>query len=142
MSKEVIFKQSCLIRKNTPGLRGKLSDLGYKIAPHQYFEERKRGILCRPALAVGVPDDCTDFSLDEYLKNNPQIIDCGTNEALFLALADLRDDSDYMQYFIAAESDKPMLCTKENIEDHTVWHELYRKMTAEELVDYFNKQNV
>ena len=43
------------------------------------------------------------------------IIDCVTNEDLFLALAALRDDSDYMQYFIAAESDKPMLCTKENI---------------------------
>lgn len=30
MSKEIIFKQSCLIRKNTSELRDKLSDLGYK----------------------------------------------------------------------------------------------------------------
>lgn len=100
MSKEVIFKQSCLIRRNTTELRDKLSDLGYKIAPHQYFEERKRGILCRPALAVGVPDDCTDFNLDEYLKNNPQIIDCGKNEDLFLAIAALRDDEDVNQWHV------------------------------------------
>lgn len=104
MSKEVIFKQSCLIRKNTPELRDKLEEFGYKIPLcNSYYEGRKRGLLCRPNLAIGVPDDCADFNLDEYLKNNPQIIDCGKNEDLFLAIAALRDDSDKYQFFVLDE---------------------------------------
>ena len=143
MSKEIIFKQTCLIRKNTPELREKLSDLGYKIAPYQYFEERKRGILCRPALAVGVPDDCTDFNLDEYLKNNPQIIDCGKNEDLFLAIASLRDDSDIYQWFVVEGVDgKKFIRSVENSFTYDTAHNVWHKATVEELINYFNKQNV
>lgn len=141
MSKEIIFKQTCLIRKNTPELREKLSDLGYKIAPYQYFEERKRGILCRPALAVGVPDDCTDFNLDEYLKNNPQIIDCGKNEDLFLAIAALRDDSDIYQWFVVEGVDgKKFIRSVENSFTYDAAHNVWHKATVEELINYFKKE--
>lgn len=153
MSKEVIFKQSCLIRRNTPELRDKISDLGYKIAPHQYFEERKRGILCRPALAVGVLDDCTDFNLDEYLKNNPQIIDCGKNEDLFLAIAALRDDSDRYQFFVLDEDIPGNKKGKFILNIRDKWyvdgeHEyrlnrfnaLGHKATVEELINYFKNE--
>lgn len=148
MSKEIVFKQSCLIRRNTPELRDKLSYLGYKIAQHQYFEERKRGILCRPALAIGVPDDCPDFNLDEYLKNNPQIIDCWTNEALFLAIAALRDDSDKNQWFVYDDKDDNpderqilwFICDEDKIEDD-MWHDQAyldcHKATVEELIEHF-----
>lgn len=128
-----MFTQACFIIKDTQELRDKLKEIG--INPHPCIVPKcinylfvNRGFYSRNEIG--------------YKEEIDSAIDCGTNEDLFLALAALRDDSDYMQYFIAAESDKPMLCTKENIEDHTVWHELYRKMTAEELVDYFNKQNV
>lgn len=128
-----MFTQACFIIKDTQELRDKLKEIG--INPHPCIVPKcinylfvNRGFYSRNEIG--------------YKEEIDSAIDCGTNEELFLALAALRDDSDYMQYFIAAESDKPMLCTKENIEDHTVWHELYRKMTAEELVDYFNKQNV
>lgn len=128
-----MFTEICFINKNTEELRDKLVKLGYKYA--QSIVKNRNEML---------------FINQGYFSNNfpysasiiAEAIGCQGNEELFLDLAALRDDSDYMQYFIAAESDKPMLCTKENIEDHTVWHELYRKMTAEELVDYFNKQNV
>lgn len=100
MSKEVIFKQSCLIRKNTPELRDKLSYLGYKIAKLSETEGRKYGILCNGKVAVGIPENCQEFNLDEYLKNNPQIIDCGKNEELFLAIAALRDDEDVNQWHV------------------------------------------
>lgn len=128
-----MFTQACFIIKDTQELRDKLKEIG--INPYPCIVPKcinylfvNRGFYSRNEIG--------------YKEEIDSAIDCGTNEDLFLALAALRDDSDYMQYFIAAESDKPMLCTKENIEDHTVWHELYRKMTAEELVDYFNKQNV
>ena len=95
-----MFTNSCIILKNTKHLRDKLEEFGYKIPLcYSYYEGRKRGLLCRPNLAIGVPEDCDDFNLDEYLKNNPYIINCGTNEDLFLALAALRNDSDKYQFF-------------------------------------------
>lgn len=128
-----MFTQACFIIKDTQELRDKLKEIG--INPYPCIVPKcinylfvNRGFYSRNEIG--------------YKEEIDSAIDCGANEDLFLALAALRNDSDYMQYFIAAESGKPMLCTKENIEDHTVWHELYRKMTAEELVDYFNKQNV
>lgn len=136
-----MFTQSCFIRKNTPELKGKLKEFGYDLNElHPNSECIATSNV--NSKAVGISEDRFDDNNPHRTWNCNGRIDCGTNEDLFLALAALRDDSDYMQYFIAAESDKPMLCTKENIEDHTVWHELYRKMTAEELFDYFNKQNV
>lgn len=39
------------------------------------------------------------ISIIQILKNESGRIDRGDNEELFLALAALRDDSDYMQYF-------------------------------------------
>lgn len=146
MSKEVIFKQSCLIRKNTPELRDKLSYLGYKIAKLSETEGRKYGILCNRKVALGIPYDCPDFNLDEYLKNNPRIIDCGTNKELFLALAALRDDSDYMQYFVCGNSF--VLCDREGwLDMYSVLHsggkysieelDNAHKATVEELIEHF-----
>lgn len=100
MEKEIVFKQSCLIRKNTPKLMDKLKYLGYKIHKLTETESRGNGILCNGKVAVGIPYNSQEFNLDEYLKNNPQIIDCGTNEELFLAIAALRDDEDVNQWHI------------------------------------------
>lgn len=117
MSKEVVFNQSCLIRKNTPKLMDKLKYLGYKIHKLSEPESRGDGILCNGKVAVGIPYNSQEFNLDEYLKNNPQIIDCGKNEELFLALAALRNDSDYMQYFVCGNSF--VLCDREG------WLDMY-----------------
>lgn len=87
-----MFTQSCLIRKNTKELRDKLRELGYKIAPEPYFEGRPRGILCRPDVAIGIPEDCYEFNLDKYLKDNPHIVDCGTDEELFIKLASIKEE--------------------------------------------------
>ena len=44
-------------------------------------------------------DEDVDIALN-HLALIPNPIDCGTNEILFLSLAALRDDSDYMQWFM------------------------------------------
>lgn len=69
------------------------------------------------------------------------IIDCGTNETLFLALAALREDSDYMQWFI----DKRgvfVQCRYGQIRkfiDRAAIHGYgwMRKATVEELINHF-----
>lgn len=95
-----MFTQACLIRKNTKKLRDKLIELGYKVHKLSETEGGKYGLLCNGKASIGVPSNSYDFNLDKYLKNNHHIIDCGTNEDLFLALSALRDDTDKNQWFV------------------------------------------
>lgn len=148
MSKEVVFKQSCLIRRNTSRLRDKLSDLGYKIHKLSETEDREYGILCNDKVAVGIPGNCREFNLDEYLKNNPRIIDCEKNEDLFLAIAALRDDSDIHQWFVNENKSCWWKCSLDEFkqdfeasnEDKNLSYKYFHKATINELINYFKKE--
>lgn len=94
------FKQSCLIRKNTKAIRDELAKFGYKMAPSPYLEKRRRGILCRPNVAIGIPKDSWEFNLSDYLNRCQNIIDCGENVAMFLALAALKEGRNDYQWFV------------------------------------------
>lgn len=92
------FTTPCFIRKNTPELRNKLEGLGYK---YSTFDDLKLdGIITFPS-----KNDYSIFA-NYHFDNNylNSYIDCGTNEELFLALAALRDDSDYMQWFMSPKT--------------------------------------
>lgn len=89
------FTTPCFIRKNTPELRKRLSDLGY----------RQLRCLEGECLVTGV-DLVSSISAECFDNKDPRItwdtagrIDCGDDEDLFIALVALRDDSDYMQWF-------------------------------------------
>ena len=89
------FTISCFVRKNTPELRKKLEELGYK---YSTFDDLKLdGIITFPSKSEYSVWANYNFDGKHTLKS---YIDCGTNEDLFLALAALRDDSDYMQWFV------------------------------------------
>lgn len=91
------FIQPCFIKKNTPELRKKLEELGYNRYPlwmADWSDDDSRYVyLVTDVLYYTYPQEPTKPKNGEY-------IDCGENEELFLALAALRDDSDYMQWFI------------------------------------------
>lgn len=97
-----MFTQSCFIRKNTPGLRKKLEDLGYK--------KSKFGSDLNNSIATTTSNDKPSYTCireQSFEDTNPHTtwgfkfrIDCGDNEELFLALAALRDDTDENQWFI------------------------------------------
>ena len=90
------FTQSCFIRKNTPELRKKLEELGY-----DYYTPN--GIKSdNIVVSLGCIFDICSIDTIKQAFNN--CIDCGTNEELFLALAALRDDSDYMQWFVCTKT--------------------------------------
>ena len=100
-----MFTQPCFIKKNTPELRNKLEELGYKPSYpiFQYPEVFKHIAACNffGSKYYGVSDDelsCHGEIID-VIKNGG-MIDCGTNEELFLALSALRDDTDINQWFI------------------------------------------
>lgn len=115
------FIQPCFIRKNTPELRKKLEELGYEpchqmtIQPELY----KNISVCNffGDRYYGVTD--IDCDIADAIKNRG-MIDCETNEDLFLALAALRDDSVENQWFIATD---------------TLWDENYNG----EITTYFEK---
>lgn len=85
-----MFTTPCFIRKNTPELKKKLEELGYKYHGRD-TESWGTGALY-----------CFDGKYYEVYPAKPSryhsIVDCGTNEELFLALAALRDDTDKNQW--------------------------------------------
>lgn len=147
-----MFTAQCFIRKNTPELREKLIQLGYKNNPLNSTDYRKYGIICRNNHFVGVPQNDEEFSIDEYLNKFNYIINCENNEELFLALAALRDDTDKDQWFTNGTD----WCIQREIKnyDDTITKSLefsylpttidyvgnsYHKATIEELIEYFKK---
>jgi hypothetical protein len=132
------FTTSCFIRKNTPELRKKLEELGYKecIGEEGPFLFTSHNIF-----------DCmyTECGLNDLAYNG--LIDCGTNEDLFLAIAALRDDTDNNQMFINGKGDWGIYRdnTKygglSGIDFYGMPNDLnvdnYHKATVEELIEHF-----
>lgn len=79
------------------------------------------------------------------LMHKSMYVDCGTNEELFLAIAALRDDSDYMQWFVDKDG-KWFLCQREKISRFIDLAAIsgydvsdLRKATVKELINHFKK---
>lgn len=93
------------------------------------------------------------YNVDTVTKKGR--IDCGTNEELFLAIAALRDDSNYMQWFITdsilsvsyddsigndhyfTEPKGIMFFWDENWDNATIISGRYHKATVDELIEHF-----
>lgn len=138
-----MFIQPCFIRKNSPELRKKLEELGYEpchrmtlfpdvyknIAVCNFFGSKYYGVADNEASR---PGDITDA-----IKNRG-MINCRTNKELFLALAALRDDSDYMQWF--TDGEKWFQNKQNDIEviRYGAGNPInFHKATVEELIEYF-----
>lgn len=146
------FTTSCFIRKNTPELRNRLKKLGI------------RPFLCDEELnAIGANIKVHNgraavFSCSDSLNNCDDLIDCGTNESLFLAISALRDDTNEYQWFVA---DSPLSVSYDDIvgNDHyfteskgsvffwdinwmhaTIISGNYHKATVEELIEHFKEK--
>lgn len=135
-----MFTQPCFIRKNTPELRKELEVLGYN--QHPSYSDNEYLYLNRGFYHTNVVG---------YSEEIERMIDCGTNEELFLALAALRDDTNEHQWFIAQDT-----MWDENYNGEiTVYYEEgewliwnyyslmeikpsdFRKATAEEIIEHF-----
>ena len=134
------FTTPCFIRKNTPELRKKLEELGYKmLSPIEYDNL-----------------ECSDNWVNDIKSlNDCNGINCGFNEELFLAIAALRDDSNYMQWFITdsilsvsygdsigndhyfTEPKGIMFFWDENWDNATIISGRYHKATVNELIEHF-----
>lgn len=138
-----MFTTPCFIRKNTPELRLYLEILGY--------EHQKENVL--PEDIVGLYVDNKGYLLeDEYAVFHiyPHIvINCFENIELFKAIAALRNDTDYMQWFVTDDGlDKYLgyerylkgeffLSTVQNVFDNYDYSFKFHKATVEELIEHF-----
>lgn len=84
------FKYPCFIRKNSEKLRYKLEDLGYTL---NIFDEDGLGQY----LCVGGKTYISACSIEDNIRLS--CVDCDINDELFLAVAAIRDDTDYGQWF-------------------------------------------
>ena len=137
-----MFTRPCFIRKNTPELRKKLEELGYNRYPlwmADWDDDDSRYIyLVADVLYYTYPQEPSKPKRGEH-------INCGTNEELFLALAALRDDSDYMQWFICIKDLETafesyykgdfILCKINKFSKPE--DDYFRKATVEELIKHF-----
>lgn len=134
------FTTQCFIRKNTDNIRNRLKEVGYKmISPIEYDNL-----------------ECSDNWVNDIKSlNDCNGINCGFNEELFLAIAALRDDSNYMQWFITdsilsvsygdsigndhyfTELKGIMFFWDENWDNATIISGRYHKATVNELIEHF-----
>lgn len=143
------FTTQCFIHKNTANIRNRLKELGYYCNPYLGWHNL---FTC----VFGIK---SVYSLDDYhtngLKEIDGLIDCGTNEELFLAIAALRDDSNYMQWFITdsilsvsyddsigndhyfKEPKGIMFFWDKNWDNATIISGRYHKATVDELIEHF-----
>ena len=154
------FLYKAFIRKNSPELRAKLEDLGYTNGAWEtprfhypylsVWPNPKFGLFKGEGFYMTEDDYRLDGKVWEY-KPREDVIDCGDNEDLFLAVAALRDDTDKHQWFIYNSMDctveqlrtiEWVKCTEDKIEDMMSYDSMYlncKKSTIEELIEHFKK---
>ena len=143
------FIQPCFIRKNTPELRKKLEGLGY-LPPSKVWYDEDFAICAfwrdnnGEYLIYEIDDD-----FERIIAPNYPFIDCGTNEALFIALAALQDNTDVNQWFVMDVEEYMdinqgdwFIATDRNKGKHigTQIDPMYcHKATVEEIIEHFKK---
>lgn len=140
------FTTLCFIRKNTEELRKKLEELGYNLlnsgdttldahnydgkGSHKNIEEG-RAIITSYGNLYGVI-----YNVDAVTKKGRS--DCGTNEELFLAIAALRNDNNYMQWFTNGNHWYQNKINDREVERLGAGDPIeYHKATVEELIEHF-----
>ncbi|WP_196052005.1 hypothetical protein [Bacteroides clarus] len=122
------FTTPCFIRKNTPELRKKLGELGYKVSNEAHINDNFLTIDNNEVFGIEepyTPEECNGY------------IHCGTNEKLFLAIAALRDDTDKYQWFISPEGVWVYNKDYDSILEVSLkWH----KATVNELIEHFKEK--
>lgn len=136
------FKHSAFIRRNTPELRKNLEDLGWRA---RYVQECSDTIVAASNTGAFSAIVRSDQEWFEDYKN--ECIDCGTNESLFLAIAAIREDSDYMQWFYKIVDNEKVwhLCKNDEFYVGGYWKDKvteWDKASPKELEEHFKEREV
>lgn len=138
---DMSFTTPCFIKKNNLELVKRLSSLGYKQLRYSEDDE---------CLVTGL-DLFSSIDAEHFDNKDPMRtwdragrIDCGDDENLFMALAALRDDSDYMQWFIGEDIESNLgqfsLCTENKMPTTPFQLGANRKATPTEIIAHFKQK--
>lgn len=133
-----MFTQKCFIKACNGFIIDKLKKIGY---------ETEDQIISTDSIIMTIPWSGRFVSFDgsaeiKIRKSYRNIIDCGKNEELFLAIAALRDGTDKNQVFIHQDGNfyKCECDSKIDMWGDFEEPESYpRKATVSELIELFNK---
>ena len=142
------FIQPCFIRKNSPELRKKLEELGYKpFGSVKYEWDTGWGLSTDNRL--GEFESFDNNGLENIIKCEPpdyeDSIDCGTNEELFIAIASMTDNEYGLCDYYIVTDDYNLRYTKGSIHralplSSVIHPSCYRKARVEELIEFFKKE--
>ena len=131
-----MYTTACFIRKNTKELRDKLGSI---TGTERWLFSLRNGY--GKYIIHNQYIDSSDNSVED---NKCDLIDCGDNEELFLAIAALRDDSNEHQWFVwdfeegdEGKGDRWKLY--DNDSNWCWWIFEVHKATVEELIGHFKK---
>ncbi len=129
------FTTPCFIRKNTANIRNRLRGLGYYCNPYLGWNNLYTSLF-------GFSSVCSmeDNDMNAMSARMDNIIDCGTNEELFIAIASLRDESDIHQWF--TDGKEWFLCQYLKVGMHyqdkpEILFEKWHKAAVNELIEHF-----
>ena len=142
------FIQPCFIRKNTPELRKKLEELGYKpFGSVKYEWDTGWGLSTDNRL--GEFESFDNNGLENIIRcESPDYedsIDCGDNEELFIAIASMTDNEYGLCDYYIVTDDYNLHYKKGSIHrtlplSSAIHPSCYRKATVEEIIEYFKKE--
>jgi hypothetical protein len=137
-----MFTQCYFIRKNSPELKKKLEEFGYIHKGYDKISNKYKSLYTNY-------NSYFELSVDNKPSRYENIIDCGINEELFLALAALRDDTDKNQWFICKEEYLgnnlrvvPVGEWQKNMSMDKLTYslkKLWRKATVKEIIEHFSQ---
>ena len=150
------YVATCCICKCNDSIREQLKNLGY-----QYFTIREDAdcILIDPYETDGMWYEYKKDALKDIVKElkygGQSIIDCGTDERSFIALASIRTDTDKNQWFASNYKHRYMdsyasyhFCTKDDYRDYfgdnpqDENYDDFHKMTPNEVVEFMNNDYI
>lgn len=144
---DTMFTQPCFINKNTKELKYALKDLGYKDDTNIWCtKSRKTYAYHYPfSSAIFLNADSLDIPFAKGSSLRGKFIDCGDNEDLFLAIAAMNDENDYMQWFVCDDGVSMFRIDQKRFSADKFVHEYmtgwdttgYRKATVKELIEEF-----
>lgn len=125
-------------------LRGILADMGYRLSLRA--KDTYAALLTTKKAVVGVPlkdeyPDGTVLTLDSFISGNPQIINCGDNKELFIAISALSDNYPQLyRWVIKADTKEWVQITNENM--HKINSNLHKYSFASEaeIIEKFSKK--
>jgi hypothetical protein len=139
------FTTPCFIRKSTKELTEKVYKLGGRDGRSFWHCDYLTLLLAEKQQFTCLDDEHGNAEM--LIEKG--FIDCGTNEELFLAIAALRDDTNYMQWFVCTSDYKESdgkewkvgdfdLNTCPDDFNNILPH--WRKATVNELIEHFKEK--